>query len=81
MHAWNVNDEHRIRSEYVANQFLVEIHNHISQKIESDLKDRDKAQAMSDATRLAFLDGRLSELRLIRTYLSDHFDLDTQTYY
>ncbi len=65
----------------MANQFLVEIHNHISEKIESDLKDRDKAQATSDARRLAFLDGRLSELRLIRAYLSGHFDLDTQKYY
>ncbi len=65
----------------MANQFLVEIHNHISRKIEADLKERDMARNRGDENRLFFLDGRLSELRLIRTYLSDHFDLDTQKYY
>ena len=65
----------------MANLFLVEIHNHISREIESDLKDRENARKRGDENRLSFLDGRLSELRLIRTYLSDHFDLDTQKYY
>ena len=65
----------------MANQFLVEIHNHISLKIESDLKDRDNARGRGDENRLLFLEGRLSELKLMRTYLSNHFDLDTQKYY
>jgi hypothetical protein len=65
----------------MANQFLVEIHNHISRIIEADLKDRDNARDRDDENRLFYLDGKLSELRLIRAYLSDHFDLNTQRYY
>ena len=65
----------------MANQFLTEIHDHISRRIESDLKNRHHALATGDEKRLAFVDGRLSELRLMRRYLSEHFDLATQKYY
>jgi len=65
----------------MANQFLAEIHEYISRQIETDLKERATARGRGDENRLSFLDGRLSELKLIRTYLSDHFDLNTQKYY
>ena len=65
----------------MANQFLTEIHDHISRQIEADLKQRNKAQAMRDEKRFAFLDGKLFELRLMRSYLSEHFNLTTQKYY
>jgi hypothetical protein len=65
----------------MANQFLVEIHDYISRQIEAVLKDSDEARVMADAKRLAFLDGKLFELRLMRSYLSEHFDLSTQKYY
>jgi len=65
----------------MANQFLIEIHDHISRQIEADLKKRTDAQAAGNEKHLAFLDGRLLELRLIRRYLSERFDLTTQKYY
>lgn len=65
----------------MANQFLVEIHGYVSRQIEAGLRDRDKSQGRGDEDRLAFIDGKLSELRQIRTFLSDNFDLVTQKYY
>lgn len=65
----------------MANQFLVEIHDYISRQIELGLTDRQAALDRADVERLCFLDGRLDELRLLRAYLSEHFDLATQKYY
>ena len=65
----------------MANQFLVEIHDHISRQIEAGGKDRFDAQSRQDSDRMAFMDGKLSELRMIRSFLTEHFDLTTQKYY
>jgi predicted transcriptional regulator len=65
----------------VANQFLVEIHAYISRQIEAGLKERSDAQSGHDAQRAAFMDGRVDELKTMRRFLSDHFDLTTQKYY
>lgn len=65
----------------MANQFLVEIHGYVNRQIEAGLRDRDKSKGRGDEDRLAFIDGKLSELRQIRTFLSDNFDLSTQKYY
>ena len=65
----------------MANQFLVEIHDYISRRIEAGHKERSDAQTRHDAQRAAFMDGRIDELKAIRRFLSDHFDLTTQKYY
>ncbi len=65
----------------MSNQFLVEIHDFISRQIETGLEGRDVALDRADEDRLCFLDGKLDELRSIRAYLSEHFDLVTQKYY
>ena len=65
----------------MANQFLVEIHDYISRQMEAGLKERGEARDRNDEKRMAFMDGHLSELRRIRTFLSEHFDLTTQMYY
>lgn len=65
----------------MANQFLVEIHNHISRQIEVGLKDRAEAQSRGDHDRAVINDGKLNELQRIRAFLSKRFDLITQKYY
>jgi hypothetical protein len=65
----------------MANQFLVQIHDYISRQIEVVLKDRGEAREQGNEKRLAFFDGHLAELRLIREFLSDSFDLTTQKYF
>ncbi len=65
----------------MSNQFLVEIHDFISRQIETGLEGRNVVLDRADEDRLCFLDGKLDELRSIRAYLSEHFDLVTQKYY
>lgn len=65
----------------MANQFLVEIHNHISQQIEQSRKGRELALSVDDRRRLSFYDGKLDELMKLRRYLNDGFNLNTQRYY
>lgn len=65
----------------MANQFLVEIHDHISRRIETGVKELAEAQSKGDDARTVFMDGKINELKMIRLYLSDHFDLTTQKYY
>jgi hypothetical protein len=65
----------------MANQFLVEIHDYISRRIEAGMKERGEAQDQGDKERLAFMDGHLFELRLIREFLSERFNLTTQKYF
>lgn len=65
----------------MANQFLVEIHEHISRQIDEGVENHGEAQSREDGDRVAFMDGKISELKMIRRFLSDHFDLTTQRYY
>lgn len=65
----------------MANQFLVEIHDHISHLIDSGAKEAKEAQARGDNARAVFMNGKIDELKKIRLYLSDQFDLVTQKYY
>ena len=65
----------------MANQFLVEIHDHISRQIELGIEDYTEARSRGDDDRAAFLDGKINELKMIRRFLSDRFDLTTQKYY
>ena len=65
----------------MANAFLVEIHDYISRQIEASQKYREEARERRDEKRLAFIDGHLLELRLMRQFISERFDLTTQKYY
>jgi hypothetical protein len=65
----------------MANAYLAEIHDYISRQIEVGLKYRGEAKNRGDEKRIAFLDGNLFELRLMREFLSEHFNLSTQKYY
>lgn len=65
----------------MANQFLVEIHDYITRQMAADLEERGAARTRGDEKRLTFIEGHLFELRLIREFLSERFDLTTQKYY
>ncbi len=65
----------------MANQFLVEIHEFISTQMALGHQAQTEAQARGDRGQMKFCDGRMDELQKLRRFLSDQFDLDTQTYY
>lgn len=65
----------------MANQFLVEIHEYISTQMALGRQARTEAQSRGDRGHMKFCDGRMDELQTLRLFLSDQFDLDTQTYY
>ena len=65
----------------MANQFLVEIHEYISRQIEAGIRDQTDARTRGDGDREVFMEGKISELKKIRSFFSDHFDLNTQKYY
>ena len=65
----------------MANQILVEIHEHISRQMDEGRKDMAEAKNRGDKEREIFTQGIVDELKVIRDYLSDHFDLNTQKYY
>ena len=59
------------------NEFSVEIHNHLSQKI----LEVEKAVRIGDETAAAFAQGQLVELLWIRKYLQENIDLKNFVYY
>ena len=65
----------------MSNQFLVKLHNHITFQIENTDREKIQAQSREDNLHSAFLEGKSSELKKIRTFLSQNFDLITQKYY
>ena len=65
----------------MANQFLVEIHEYISLQIDAGIKNIADARSRRDQDRMVFMEGKIDELKIIRTFLSDHFNLSTQKYY
>jgi len=65
----------------MANQILVEIHEHISRQLDDDRKDIAEALSRADEERKMFIDGKMDELKTIRDYLINQFGLNTQKYY
>lgn len=65
----------------MANQYLVQIHQYITEQIGESQKHQAAASVDQDAWETRFYDGKLAELRKIRAFLSEHFDLHTQHYY
>ena len=65
----------------MTHEYSVQIHHWITRKIndvEAALKTADKQK---DSAKKNYYSGQLEELGFIRRYLSDHVDLDTQTYH
>ena len=65
----------------MANQFLIEIHNYLSRNIEAADGSRQAAATLGDRKRLHFNAGKIDELKALRAYISETFDLLTQKYY
>ena len=65
----------------MANQYSVEIHQFISQKIAKATNRKKEDQAANDLATCRFYEGQLYELDKIREYMAQNIDLKTQKYY
>ena len=65
----------------MANQYSVEIHRYISEKIATAEKNKRMAEEQNDVSSKRFYEGKLLELNKIRAYMADKIDLKTQKYY
>ena len=65
----------------MANQYSVEIHRYISEKIAAAANQQKRAEAANDSAARRFHAGQLYELEKIREYMAQHIDLKTQKYY
>ncbi|MDB4441936.1 hypothetical protein N9219_00795 [bacterium] len=65
----------------MANQYSVEIHKYISDKIAAATSQQKKAEAADDTAARRFFAGQLYELEKIREYMAQNIDLKTQKYY
>ena len=65
----------------MTNQYSVEIHKYISNKIAAVTHQQKKAEAASDSAARQFYAGQLYELEKIREYMAQNIDLKTQKYY
>jgi len=65
----------------MANQYLVEIHDYITSKIDSAQKEKKIAVQKKDPAQINNLDGQLDELGALRRFLKKNYDLPTQSYY
>lgn len=65
----------------MANEYSVDIHNYISNKVAHATMELKKAEAANDLTGRRFYEGQLYELDKIREYMAQNIDLKTQKYY
>jgi len=65
----------------MTNQYSVEIHKYVSEKIKAVEDQLHQAKESSDNGRQRFLEGRLMELIKLREYMHETIDLRTQEYY
>ena len=65
----------------MANEYSVEIHQYISEKIAAATRQQKKAKAANDSAARQFYAGQLYELEKIREYMAQNIDLKTQKYY
>ena len=65
----------------MANQYSVEIHQYISEKIAEAKKNKEIAEGQQDHPSEQFYAGQLRELNKIREYMAAKIDLKTQKYY
>ena len=65
----------------MANEYLIEIHNFISEQIDVAKSQQAEAQENNDRASQRFYEGQLSEWVWIRAYLAEKVDLKTQKYF
>lgn len=65
----------------MANEYLVAIHNFLSEKINEGKKAARSAADQGDMAALQYNNGKIYELRQIQKYMSENFNLETQVYY
>jgi hypothetical protein len=65
----------------MANQYLIEIHDYLSRQIEAAVEAMHEAATLGDLERQQFNTGKIYELKALRAYISESFDLLTQKYY
>ncbi len=65
----------------MANQYSVEIHKYISDKIAIATSRKTEAEVAGDPATRLFFEGQLYELDQIREYMAQKIDLKTQKYY
>jgi len=65
----------------MANQYSVEIHRYISEKIAAAEKNKVRAQKQENQPSERYYAGQLLELTKIREYMAARIDLKTQKYY
>jgi len=65
----------------MANEYLVEIHNYISEKTAAAQKNKIFAEQQNDLNSKQYWEGQLQELATIRQYLAEKIDLKTQKYF
>jgi hypothetical protein len=65
----------------MANEYLVEIHKYISERIVSAENNQKNADADNDPESRRFYEGQLHEWLKMRTYLANKVDLKTQKYF
>ena len=65
----------------MANEYLIEIHNYISEKIAHAQSRKDEANANNELKSRRFYEGQLKEWYYLREYLAETVDLKTQKYF
>lgn len=70
-----------LKVKYMANEYLIDIHNYISAQIAFTEACQVEAQEKNDKASQLFYEGQLAEWQYIRTYLAEKVDLKTQKYF
>jgi len=65
----------------MANEYLIEIHNYISEKIASAQSRKTEANTDNNLELKRFYEGQLKEWHHLRKYLAETVDLKTQKYF
>ena len=65
----------------MANEYLIDIHNYISDRLVSAENKKKEAEADADSASSRFFEGQLEEWRQMRNYLVSKVDLKTQKYF
>ena len=65
----------------MANEYLIEIHNYISEKIAVAQSRKDEANVNNELETQRFYEGQLKEWHHLRKYLAETVDLKTQKYF
>ena len=65
----------------MANEYLIDIHNYISDRLVLAENKKKEADTDADLTSRRFFEGQLEEWRQMRNYLASKVDLKTQKYF